>query len=345
MLIKAFVFTAGSFRKMSPPARLVHIFVTFLVSSYIAQPAADQDAQQDNVTLPVMYSAKVVPEGDATCPSSEEHVILAEIGQEVRTLIQEAVLPTIQCPGINSQKPAMSCLQIAECDPEIPSGYYWIGTNATQVHCDMDTEGCGGAHGWTRVAFLNLTDPEQTCPSAWTQVTSPVRACGKTTDGAGCDSVIFNTHGIPYEHVLGRITGRSLATPDAFCIGYHNRDLEFYYLDGMSITHGTPREHIWSFGMANPGSNCCPCDQGTFGSSPSFVGNDYFCDGFVSTGPDPLWDGEGCDSSQCCTHNDPPWFCKQLPQATTDDIEIRICSDEHLSNENIFTELIEVYVR
>ncbi len=104
---------------MSPPARLVHVFVTFLVASYIAQPAAGQDAQQDNVTLPVMYSAKVVPEGDATCPSSEEHVILAEIGQEVRTLIQEAVLPTIQCPGIHSQKPAMSCLQIAECDPDI----------------------------------------------------------------------------------------------------------------------------------------------------------------------------------------------------------------------------------
>jgi len=35
---------------------------------------------------------------------------------------------------------------------------------------------CGGA-GWTRVAYLNMADPLQTCCSAWTLNASPVRKC------------------------------------------------------------------------------------------------------------------------------------------------------------------------
>ena len=41
-----------------------------------------------------------------------------------------------------------------------------------------------------------------------------------------------------------------------------------------------------------------------------------------------LWDGHGYTvSSTCytCEFNNPPWFCKQLPKPTTEDIEIRIC--------------------
>jgi len=40
-----------------------------------------------------------------------------------------------------------------------------------------------------------------------------------------------------------------------------------------------------------------------------------------------------------------PWFCKQLPQATTDDIEVRICGDEGASAEDAPVELIELYIR
>ena len=37
----------------------------------------------------------------------------------------------------------------------------------------------------------------------------------------------------------------------------------------------------------------------------------------------PLWDGHGCTvSSTCytCEFNNPPWFCKQLPKPTTEDM-------------------------
>ena len=47
---------------------------------------------------------------------------------------------------------------------------------------------------------------------------------------------------------------------------------------------------------------------------------------------DPLRDGQGCGSPPCCELSSPsgvtaPWFGKQLPQATTDDLEVRICRD------------------
>ena len=160
------------------------------------------------------------------------------------------------------------------------------------------------------------------------------------------------------------------ATPDAFghtlainlSIG-----LEGPYIDGLSITHGAAgsRQHIWSFAAAVLESdlnfgihfvNVCPCTNTDFTwpyQVPSFIGNNYFCD-TGNPGPgysftevytdDPLWDGEGCGpTSTCCQFNTPPWFCATLPQPTTDDIEIRMCLNEPMSNEDIYTELIEIY--
>ena len=87
---------------------------------------------------------------------------------------------------------------------------------------------------------------------------------------------------------------------------------------------------------------------------PSFVGEDYFCDtgnrgGDFSTNlffaDDPLWDGQGCGgTSTCCEFNNPPWFCKQLPQPTDDDIELRLCNyDEPAIDDSPF-EIIEMYI-
>ena len=87
---------------------------------------------------------------------------------------------------------------------------------------------------------------------------------------------------------------------------------------------------------------------------PSIIGNDYFCD-TGNSGPgfqyrfvysdDPLWDGEGCGpTNACCQLNNPPWFCKTLPQATTDDIELRICNDDSIPNEDTLVTFIEIFI-
>ena len=50
-----------------------------------------------------------------------------------------------------------------------------------------------------------------------------------------------------------------------------------------------------------------------------------------------MWDGKGRrGSSTCCEFNNPPLFCKDLPQPTTDDIELRLCADESLVIEDVY---------
>ena len=103
----------------------------------------------------------------------------------------------------------------------------------------------------------------------------------------------------------------------------------------------------------------CPCaDRATALSLvPSFVGNDYFCESanpasalaFTFFANDPFWDGQGCGAATCCELNyppgvTPPWFCKQLPQTTTNDIEVRLCGGDGTENEDTPVELIKLYI-
>jgi hypothetical protein len=83
------------------------------------------------------------------------------------------------------------------------------------------------------------------------------------------------------------------------------------------------------------------------------VGQDYFCETGITDGvsegefypDDPLWDGEDCGSgSTCCELNNPPYFCKNLMESTTDDIEVRICANELLRTDTPI-ELIEIFVQ
>ena len=216
------------------------------------------------------------------------------------------------------------------------------------VYCDMDREGCNNTGGWTRVAYLNMTDPTHQCPSAWREITSPIRTCGRGADTPDCESVIFSINGIQYSNVLGRIRGYQFGEPEAFT---GSASIDGHYLDGVSITHGTPRNHIWSFAAEARDNSHCPC--GSSRTSPYFVGDDYFCESatvgvaqVVFYPNDPLWDGQGCGTSTCCTFNNPPWFCKQLPQATTDDIEIHLCTNGLTGgNEDTPIELIEIFIQ
>ena len=84
------------------------------------------------------------------------------------------------------------------------------------------------------------------------------------------------------------------------------------------------------------------------------MGDYYFCDTAPLTisrygtfySDDPLWDGAGCGpKSTCCSFNSPPWFYRQLPQATTDDIEMRVCREHRREFEDIAIEVVEIYVQ
>ena len=163
-------------------------------------------------------------------------------------------------------------------------------------------------------------------------------------------------------YACGRVIGYQYGSTDAFHRGGTSADSR--YVDGVSLTHGHPRQHIWTFVAAqnevgsSPSSNC-PCTNTNRAAqatpSPAFVGNNYFCDTGseerhqkIFYGDDPLWDGAGCGPlNTCCSFNTPPWFYKQLPHPTTDNIEMRVCTDGNSddTNENVAIEIIDMYVQ
>lgn len=223
-----------------------------------------------------------------------------------------------------------------------------------------------GPGNWTRIVNLNINDPSQQCPpGTGLSLFTPRRVCGIDTDLAICSSTMFDVQGIQYDHVCGRIIGYQFGLTDAFDVLDEVVSIDGHYVDGVSLTHGINRRtHIWTFASARdevgqfPFTNC-PCtniNQASLATPPpSFVGNDYFCDtGSTNSAhldpafyvDDPLWDGAGCGSnSTCCSLNSPPWFSKKLPSPTVDNIEMRICRNQHQTDENVHIEIIELYVR
>ena len=269
---------------------------------------------------------------------------------------------------------ASSCSAIFAMYPSSPSGHYWIrhsNGSAVRVYCDM-TRSCGNiTGGWMRVASLDWSNESLPCPNEFRERNdSDIRTCGINFINGSCSSLIFETYSTLYSRVCGKIIAYQVGTPDAFSTmqGRGSRiTIDSNYVDGVSLTHGSnPRRHIWTFVTAHDDnirvradfvSSICRCVKPgdiRILPSPSFVGMDYFCD----TGSrnrshvgqfnpdDPLWDGAGCASnSRCCSFNNPPWFNKQLPSATTDDIEMRVCRDEGRNNEDIAISNVEIYVQ
>ena len=208
---------------------------------------------------------------------------------------------------------------------------------STILQNNLTVPKCGPGY-WVRVASLKLTDPQQNCPSPWVMETTPGRSCAIVS--RPCASVYFDTFSVMYRKVCGMALGYATDTPDAF-FG-RNAGIDSSYLDGVSITYGQPRQHIWSLAAGHAGR--CPCDstdRNVAPLPPSFVGNNYFCDGDYNGA---LWDGEGCTTA-CCTFNNPPWFAVTLPAPTSDSIEARICHDSPASDERIFLNTLSLYVQ
>ena len=267
-------------------------------------------------------------------------------------------------PGLTSSHPATSCMEILQLAPQSPSGLYWIRASeheVKQMYCDMERSCKGVGGGWMRVASINMTDTSHQCPSGLrtlSRSSPPHRLCAMNIDNAGCSSAVFPVEGVEYSRVCGKIIGYQQKTPDAF--GPYNggqTSINSNYVDGISLTHGHPRKHIWTFAAALHEFNSfwwdvCTCTNTRntqHATVPPFVGHDYFCDTgcenryqFIFYPDDPLWDGEGCgEYNTCCSWNTPPWFMKQLSSPTTDDIEMRLCSDQNRDNEDITVETIE----
>ena len=260
---------------------------------------------------------------------------------------------------------SVSCKSIKAAHPSSPTGYHDL--NGSIVYCNMD-ELCGSRGGWTRLAYLDMSNSTQSCPSGFKlHQSGGVRACGRPDDG--CVSVTFPSNGISYSQVCGRVEGYQYGSADAVdsTTGTNHNNINSHYVDGISITRGSSRKHVWTlmagnheasyFHVTNDGKYNCPCSNGSTQNVQSFIGNDYFCESgnpatdgtlqatlYVS---DPLWDGEGCGAfeGECCSAPGLPWFNKVLHAATTDYLELRVCGDESSDNEDIPVSFYEIYVK
>ena len=343
---------------------MVHtMFLAVLAVALFILTAATGGSAADSCTasLPPLVG------GGGECSASGGGELVNEVRQNVSTFLPGVV--RCMLVGRTSQYPANSCAELAEREPDIPSGNYWI-LNSTQspvqVFCEMGDvfpSGLNVTGGWVRIANLNMTDPNQQCPGnlQLSHTYQPIRVCGKSTDGFSCDSATFTTYGVQYRQVCGRVRGYQFGSPDGF--GTFNCrapcTIDRPYVDGVSITHGNPRMHIWTYAVGVTETYTCPCTgHGT--SPPSFVGSNYYCESGIIDGSgdfpweplrfspnDTLWDGQDCGGRErtCCDPPNLPWFCNKLPQSTIDNLEVRICADQPNWDEGTPIDLVQLYIQ
>ena len=260
-------------------------------------------------------------------------------------------------------KTNVKVLETGGCDLQCPSVGEMEATR-NEIHqivaSVIASSVCNGTPGWRRIAFINMTDTSYNCPTGLRLTSYSKRTCGGShTTWERCSSTAFSVGNLPYSRVCGRIRGYQVGSTDAF---FNTQEIDDQYVSGVSLTHGAAgrRQHIWTFAAGRSevfSHGACPCDTVPPSVVPSFVGNDYFCESGLHSAwrsqyygvfhsNDILWDGQGCTSnSTCCQFNNPPWFAKNLPSATTDDIELRICTPNSIPNADVPLELIELYVQ
>ena len=169
-----------------------------------------------------------------------------------------------------------------------------------------------------------------------------------------------NGDGIRYSKVCGQARGYQYYTPNGF--GHGINSINSAYVDGVAITYSSPRQHLWTYAVGlsaddnyGGGRYNCPCATPAGLDPPVFVRQDYYCESGI-TGrwqdnrrialDDPLWDGDGCGpDNSCCNQTGLPWFYRNLPQKVEDDIEVRLCANQGIADEEIYLELLEIFVQ
>ena len=209
-----------------------------------------------------------------------------------------------------------------------------------------------------RVAHLNMTDPSSQCLAGFQVGTANNKTfCIRDTSNAGCGSMLFESLDFTYSQVCGFVHGYSKDHPDAFSnpSGYaRSAPLNGNYVDGVSITYGTPPTHLWTYAAGGTSINQaynCPCNTPPGRKPPSFISSDLYCEaGSTQSGwrtSDPLWDGMQCGNQEvpCCNHTGLPWFHKNTLTSIIAPIKVRVCLDEAANNENIGIERLELYIK
>ena len=222
-----------------------------------------------------------------------------------------------------------SCAAIMNLSLPFSSGLYWVKSTEhylVQVNCtSLSYDNRRG--WWRRTAYLNTSDsnPVQ-CPSGLEARNEPP-LCRHALSTAGCSSANYRSNNISYSRIYGGIVARYSGSPDGFQHFGGNRNnptLEDNYVDGVSLTYGmNNRTHIWTFAASVNAryGECIFCER----ERPSYCNLDQ------------LWDGDQCIGNAT--------FYRQLPHATTGDIEMRVCRGQDRQDEDILLTFIEIFLQ
>ena len=263
------------------------------------------------------------------------------------------VVPTSFIPSPSPSPPAKStsCKEILEKDPTSKTGSYTLYDPITeeeyQVTCLMTSFGpCNNIAGLT---ILLSKHYQNTCPKGLVlKEFKNGKICVRPpSESGGCISINIPTHNIQYDRVCGAMHAFQIGTPDGISGPNRPGTIDDAYVDGVSLTHGkSPRKHIWTFmGSSSEKKPICPCATGSTVKVPDFIGNNYFCEsgnpeetavaGKIYSA-DKLWDMENCRGveASCVRKGKNYHYYAVLPSSTTDDIEVRVCSDEATSDED-----------
>lgn len=222
----------------------------------------------------------------------------------------------------------------------------------TAVDCQsngIEVPECGPGL-WIPIADFNVTGDSRECPTGWTFTETPARGCTRGADSAGCDLASFSTEGCSYQRVCGRVIGSASGSMslEGFNTWPGTPIDGINLVDGVTITHSSPIQHIWTL-AGSSGMPSCPCNvPSTITTATTFAGSDYFCD-TTSADTKQLWAGD-CQGlspavEACCNFNTPPFFTATLPSPTSANVDARLCRDEPRSNEDLLVEIIQLYVQ
>jgi hypothetical protein len=244
-----------------------------------------------------------------------------------------------------------SCAQILADNSSAPSGTYAldVGGASVNVECDMVTSG----GGW---ALLVRYDEGESCPSPWIP---SARGCVRVTDAA--ESSVLVTPPFSFREMRGTVRALGFGVAEAFRDD-GGKTIDDTYVDGMSITVGTPRNHVFTFALGKTDSfngdstGVCPCDGGT--PSPSFVGASYLCEEPAEScdpvnsatrffdDTDVLFDGQDIQEAVCLNvPESAPDFQVDLGVVHGEDVELRMIFDEASNNEDLAVIHMDLWVR
>ena len=158
-----------------------------------------------------------------------------------------------------------------------------------------------------------------------------------------------------YPHAFAQnMTPPGIYVPDTL-----SKTVNGVYVDGVSITLGDPRKHVWTYAVGvsddfNYEYGNCPCANHSALQAPLFVGDNYYCesgntgvfDASVLYSEDALWDGEQClPDNSCCDQTGQPWFYHQLPISVREHLEVRICQDQPHFDEVVTVEKLQLFIQ